>query len=78
MKKIKAKLVLRFVKSIIDSDLPWEDKYELFFPHVLRLANSLGSPFDYSDPDSTYEDDVLACYHAVAAMVGEILSEEES
>lgn len=48
-------------KRIIASDLEWEDKYDMIFSNEISKKFSL----DYWDPDSSYEDDVMAFMSAL-------------
>lgn len=48
------------VEKIMGSELSWEIKYHLIFSNdIARKVN-----FEYLDPDSSYEEDVLAWYKA--------------
>ena len=51
-------------ESIIKSDMSWEEKYELIFsPEISQKVFEIVR-FDYYDPDTTYEEDVMAFYNA--------------
>lgn len=55
--------------EIIDSELSWEEKYHLIFSSrisskVFDLIN-----LDYYDPDTSYEEDVLAFINAFNSRV---------
>lgn len=43
-------------KRIINSDLSWEDKYDMIFSEEISRNFSL----DYYDPDTSYQEDVMA------------------
>ena len=50
---------------IANSAATWEEKYDIVFSeHLSREANSLFS-FDYYDPDTSYEEDVMAYVRAL-------------
>ena len=60
--------VLRLIEAaqvLVESDLTWEAKYDAVFG--LRILDKLppGVNIEWCDPDSTYEDDVLAYYRAL-------------
>ena len=56
MKYAKRKKIYERAKRIIDSDLPWEDKYDMIFSEEISRKFSL----DYYDPDTSYQEDVMA------------------
>lgn len=52
-------------KAIVESDFSWEVKYDLIFnEEVSRKFSSIARGFDYYDPDTSYEEDVMAWYNA--------------
>jgi hypothetical protein len=60
------KLTKLFYKAekIVNSDvISWSEKYDLFFPGISRKVSSIIC-IDYYDPDTSYEDDVLAYFSA--------------
>ena len=58
--------IFEMMEAIIDSDLDWEQKYDLIFSEDISISISkLNLLQDYYDPDSSYKDDVLAYYNAV-------------
>lgn len=50
------KKIYERAKRIIASDLEWKDKYDMIFSEEISRKISL----DYYDPDTTYEEDVMA------------------
>ena len=51
--------------QIVESNLSWEAKYDLIFsPNLSRKVFDICRGFDYYDPDTTYEEDVMAFYNA--------------
>jgi len=48
-------------KRIIASDLEWEDKYGIIFSKEISRKFNL----NYYDPDTSYEDDVMAFMNAL-------------
>ena len=52
-------------KTIVESDMSWESKYDLIFSEeISRKFSSIARGFDYYDPDTTYEEDVMAWYNS--------------
>jgi hypothetical protein len=49
------------VKRIIASDLEWEEKYDMIFSEEVSRKFSL----NYYDPDTSYEEDVMAFMNAL-------------
>jgi hypothetical protein len=63
-------------KRIAQSSLPWKDKYSLIFSaEVSRVIFDSGIPFDWVDPDGSYEDDVRAFVDAVNLKAQELGAE---
>ena len=53
-------------KTIVESDMCWEAKYDLIFSEeICRRFHKLTPGLNYYDPDTTYEEDVMAWYNAV-------------
>jgi hypothetical protein len=50
----------KLAKQIVESDRPWEEKYDLIFSTNISRKFSL----DYYDPDEDYKDDVMAWWDA--------------
>ncbi len=48
------------IHRIINSDLEWVDKYDMIFSDDISMKFHL----DYYDPDTSYEEDVLAWVQA--------------
>lgn len=48
-------------KNIIASNLPWDEKYDFIFSKEISHNFSL----DYYDPDTSYEEDVMAFMNAL-------------
>lgn len=50
-------------------DLDWESKYDvcykLYYREIVPVFDELGIKFDYYDPDTTYQEDVLALVKAL-------------
>lgn len=52
-------------EGIVESDMSWEAKYDLIFsPEISRKVFELVRGFDYYDPDTTYEEDVMAFFNS--------------
>lgn len=52
-------------KNIVESDLSWEAKYDMIFcKEVSQKAKKLAPSFDWYDPDTTYEEDVMAFFNS--------------
>lgn len=56
MNYTERKSIYERAKRIIDSDLSWEDKYDMIFSEEISRKFSL----DYYDPDTSYQEDVMA------------------
>lgn len=51
-------------ESIVESDMSWEAKYDLIFsPEISQQVFKLVR-LNYYDPDTTYEEDVMAFFNA--------------
>lgn len=64
-------------RNIVDSKLSWKDKYDLIFSQsisqpIFRFFKSMNLDFNYDDPDSSYEDDVLAFVRALESRLQEL------
>ena len=55
------KKIYEKAKRIIASDLEWEEKYDMIFSEEVSHKFSL----DYYDPDTSYEEDVIAFMNAL-------------
>lgn len=57
------------MEKVIESGVSWDIKYTLVFsgfaPRLMGTINMIGGVFTWVDPDASYEDDVLAFYHAM-------------
>jgi radical SAM superfamily enzyme YgiQ (UPF0313 family) len=51
-------LIHERAKRIVSSDLSWKDKYNMIFSD--DVSGKVIHLFDYYDPDSDYDDDVIA------------------
>ena len=52
--------------DIAGSDASWETKYDLVFSdEISKCIRETGISLDYCDPDTSYEEDVLAYVNAV-------------
>jgi hypothetical protein len=62
--------LLEECNRIVDSDMSWEDKYDAIFSD--RISKRVFSllHLDYCDPDTTYEEDVMAFVDAFAHAMG--------
>jgi hypothetical protein len=59
--------------AICDSDVSWETKFELIFsPEISQAIFDTDISLDYYDPDTSYEEDVLAFVSAVKHKADEI------
>lgn len=62
----------REVQRICDTDASWETKYEVVFSAALSKRMYAICRFDYYDPDTSYEEDVLAFCRAVNEKADEL------
>lgn len=53
--------IYKRAKRIIDSDLDWNEKYNMIFSEDISHKFSL----DYYDPDTSYKEDVMAFMDAL-------------
>lgn len=59
-------------KEIVDSDISWEAKYDMIFSEdISQQFFKLASSFTYYDPDTSYEEDVMAFYNAFTDYITE-------
>lgn len=63
--------------EIYNSDIPWETKYKLIFSKNIsrkfyELIEEINEHFSYYDPDSSYDDDVIAFISAMNEKIEEI------
>ena len=64
--------------EIYNSDIPWETKYKLIFSKNIsrrfnELIEEINEHFSYYDPDSDYDDDVIAFMSAMNEKIEEIM-----
>lgn len=64
--------------EIYNSDIPWETKYKLIFSKSIsrrfnELIEEINEHFSYYDPDSDYDDDVIAFMSAMNEKIEEII-----
>lgn len=64
--------------EIYNSDIPWETKYKLIFSKNIsrrfnELIEEINEHFSYYDPDSDYDDDVIAFMSAMNEKIEEII-----
>lgn len=64
--------------EIYNSDMPWETKYKLIFSKNIsrrfnELIEEINEHFSYYDPDSDYDDDVIAFMSAMNEKIEEII-----
>lgn len=64
--------ILSLSKKIIDSELGWEEKYDLIFSESISKAVFRLIDLDYYDPDTSYEEDVLAFVQALKDKVQDL------
>jgi hypothetical protein len=55
------KRIYQRAKRIISSDLGWDEKYDMIFSEEISRKFSL----NYYDPDTSYEEDVMAFMRAL-------------
>lgn len=58
------------IQKLIDENVSWEIKYDLVFcenvsRRVFTLLKELNVSFDYYDPDTSYEEDLMAFANAL-------------
>ena len=54
------------VAKIVESDADWELKYDLIFSKdISQQVHALNVRLDCYDPDTTYEEDVMAFYRCI-------------
>lgn len=63
-KFLKLKELFSFVERTVSSDLSGEDQYGLVFNKSCSAAIMSLYEFEYYEPDTSYEDDVMAFYFA--------------
>lgn len=64
--------------EIYNSDIPWKTKYKLIFSKNIsrrfnELIEEINEHFSYYDPDSDYDDDVIAFMSAMNEKIEEII-----
>jgi len=65
--------ISREAREIANSEADWETKYDLIFSaDISQTIFFLGISFDYCDPDSSYEEDVMAYVNAINAKSDEL------
>lgn len=65
--------IAKEVIIIYESDIDSRDKYNLIFSdHISGKLDKLGMELDYTDPDSSYEEDVWAFTEAVIKKVEQL------
>lgn len=72
------KNVQKEANEIYNSDMPWETKYKLIFSKNIsrkfnELIEEINEHFSYYDPDSDYDDDVIAFMSAMNEKIEEII-----
>lgn len=67
LKKIRAKC-----ERIVDSNLEWDEKYDLIFSEDISLTVFDLIKLDYYDPDTSYEEDVQAFVQALKDKVSRL------
>lgn len=70
------KHLVRSIKEIYDSGIPWKTKYSIIFRlwREAPIGMTLGN---YCDPDSGYEEDVTAFVEVLMEDYGCLLEEEQ-
>lgn len=72
------KILQKKANEIYNSDILWETKYKLIFSKNIssrfnELIEEINEHFSYYDPDSDYEDDVIAFMSAMNEKIEEII-----
>ena len=62
----------REAQRICDTDATWETKYELVFSDEMSIRMEELIDFDWCDPDTSYEEDVLAFCRAATEKADDI------
>jgi len=63
-------LAAELQKTIDDQELDWESKYDIGFSIKPIIEECLGASIEWYDPDTTYQEDILAFNRAVQAKLG--------
>lgn len=83
IKPTKPQLLLcdiEMVEAIFGSGATWEYKFDRIFGMsngIRALLNELNISFDWTDPDTTYEEDVTAYVNALRAVKENVVQELE-
>lgn len=69
MKSIE-KLITKLENAVWNPELSWDQRYHIVFSSqislpIIKRFHETGINLDWYDPDSSYEEDVLAFYYAV-------------
>jgi hypothetical protein len=72
MDLVKLNNILIFVNEIYNSDIDWEEKYDLIFTKSVSLYVIREISLDYYDPDTSYEEDVKAFVNAFNEKMAEL------
>lgn len=66
MKKSIVKLIVQANQIVLNPNLDWEQLYDQIFDMwIWKKIHAAGYAFDWSDPDTSYEEDVLAYVRAL-------------
>jgi len=64
--------IIREAQRVISDDTPWHEKYGLIFSNEIFKCFALINPsFGYYDPDTSYEDDVMAWFNAAQNFIAQ-------
>lgn len=58
-------LTTAYAEEVLASDADWETKYEIVFKFVKPKIRATGIRVEWSDPDTSYEEDVTAYVSAL-------------
>lgn len=60
------------INNIFNSDISWEEKYDMIFSDKISVKVFKIINLDYYDPDTTYQEDVTAFVNAFNSRMFEI------
>jgi hypothetical protein len=67
--------VYRCMESLIESS---NDDYSDIWVEFWKLSNRIGVHIDWYDPDTSYEEDIMARYNAIGAYLEEANNEQHN
>ena len=73
------KTLSKLEEIVRDQSMDWDGKFDLIFSDhisikILAFSRKHGVTLDWYDPDTSYEEDVMAFYNAVISVRDELLS----